>query len=104
MQHILNIAFDFDDDAIKKKVEKSIETDINNIIDTIIKDQIAPFDTLWYGAEKKRDWSAFNSRIDRLITSFLDEHREEVIERASDKLADSLKRTKAWKEKYSEIL
>lgn len=104
MQHILNIAFDFDDDAVKEKVEKSINNELDNIIGTIIKDQIAPYNTPWYGTQKERDWSRLSNRVDRLITSFINEHKEEIIERASDKLVDSLKRTKAWKEKYQETL
>lgn len=65
MQHIVNIAFDFDDEKVKSNIEKTIE-----------KQVVA----------------------ERIIRAIFLEHKDEIIEKAAYILADSFKRTKAWKE------
>jgi hypothetical protein len=42
--------------------------------------------------------------IKERIDSFLADKKDDIIEMASTKLVDSVKRTKIWKEKYLEVL
>lgn len=106
MQHVVNIAFDFDDEKVTKIAESAIENDINSIIEKIISDHLAPEKTYYYGWEKKTDrsWEALSKKIDDRIDDMLDEHKDEIIEMASNKLVESYKRTKAWKERTQEKL
>jgi hypothetical protein len=106
MQHIINIAFDFDDDAVRKTAQKAVENDLDNRINNLILDHIAPFSygNPWNNGKRERNWSSLDSKVEAKIQDFLAEHKEEIIDRASDKLIKSLQRTKAWKEKYSETI
>lgn len=107
MQHIVNIAFDFDDERIKKSVENRIENELNSIVKKIVVDHIAPVKNtaggMWSG-KQVNDWSYFNARLDKFAEGFLYEHKEEVIDLAAKMLVDSYKRTKAWKEKVADVL
>lgn len=105
MQHVLNIAFDFDDDKIRSIAENAVETELDKIVKDIILDQIAPMSKpSYYSNEMERDWSRFNARVDNQINDFIKLHKDEIIDSAANKLVDSLKRTKVWKEKYEEII
>ena len=106
MQHVLNIAFDFDDEKVKTTAENAIEKDINSIIEKIIIDYLAPEETYYWGRERKKDrsWEKLSNKIDNRIDAMLNEHKDEIIEMASDKLVKSYQRTKAWKEKVNQKL
>ena len=106
MQHIINIAFDFDDNKVKEIAENAIDNDINAIIEKIIIDYLAPEQTYYRGWEKKieRSWEELSNKIDDRIDAMLNEHKDEIIEMASDKLVRSYQRTKAWKEKVNQKL
>lgn len=106
MQHVINIAFDFDDDKVKEIAENAIDNDINSIIEKIIIDYLAPEKTYYYGWEKKTDrsWEALSNKIDSRIDAMINKHKDEIIEMASDKLVRSYQRTKAWKEKVNQKL
>lgn len=104
MQHVINIAFDFDDEKVKTIAEKAIEQDMNNIIKGIILDRIAPEQYSYYGGKKDRNWESFNNKLNGRIDVILTERKQEIIELAATKLADSFKRTKVWKEKAGKTL
>lgn len=104
MQHILNIAFDFDDEKIKNIVEKSIEQDMDSIIKEIILDRIAPYEYSYLGNTKERQWDRLKAKVDDRIDAILNEHKEEIIDCAAIKLVESYKRTKAWKERAKKEL
>ena len=103
MEHILNIAFNFDDDKVRKVAENAVENEMNSIIKGIVTDKIAPMSSGWY-PNKERDWSRLWDGVDRAIGDMLADHREEIIELAADKLVKSARSTKAWRSKFSEIV
>ena len=103
MQHIVNIAFDFDDDKVKAIAEKAVENEMDSIIKNIVLDKIAPQETYLFG-KKGRDWDTFDNIIYNRIDCILGEHKDKIIELASTKLVESVKRTKVWKEKYKDII
>ena len=104
MQHILEIAFDFDDDKVKTLAEKAVENDLDKIITDIVTDKIAPMERQRWSDRQERNWNNFNHRLDTAIAKMLDEHKEEILDRASEKLKESLRRTKAWKERYAKVM
>ena len=106
MQHVLNIAFDFDDEKVTKIAEAAIENDIDSIIEKIISDHLAPERTYHRCGEdvRTRDWNRLSGKIDERIDALLEKYKEEIIDVASNKLVESYKRTKAWKERAQEKL
>lgn len=104
MQHIVNIAFDFDDDKIRSIAEKKCQDSMDEIIKDIILDQIAPMRYSFYEKKETRDWSMLHGKLDKAMRDFVESHGDEIIELAAEKLADSFKRTKIWKEKAKEAM
>lgn len=100
MQHVLNIAFDFDDERVKTIAENAIQNDIDEIITNIVLDQFAPMEQNYYNRKKERNFRWLNAKLDDQIAKFLNEHKEEIIDLAAKQLNESLRRTKAWKERY----
>lgn len=103
MEHILNIAFNFDDEKVKKTAETAVENEMQTIIKDIVTDHIAPMSSGWYG-KQERDWSHMWNVVERVIEKIIADNREEIIEKASDKLVKSARSTKAWKEKFTEVM
>ena len=104
MEHIVQFGIGIDDEAIRKivmeKAEKSILNDLKKQIRTDIDNQIFVIDNGWYGNENRRvglqDW------VKDLVVKLLEDHKTEIIERASERLADKMSRTKAFKEAMTE--
>lgn len=104
MQHIVNIAFDFDDDKVRSIAEKKCQDSMDEIIKEIILDQIAPLRYSYYDKKETRDFGWMQRKLDVAMNAYIEGHREEIIDRAAEKLADSFKRTKVWKEKAKEAM
>ena len=105
MQHIMQIAFDFDDERVRTVAENKIEQSMDNIIKDIVTDRIAPFTTDYYSRSgKTRDWSELDRMVKDHVNSIIDEHKDEIIQKAAEMLCESYKRTKAWKEKVSDVI
>lgn len=106
MQHIMQIAFDFDDDRVRQVAENKIDQNMDNIIKDIVTDRIAPFTTDYYSVygKKTRDWRELDRMVKDHVNSIIDEHKDEIIQKAADMLCESYKRTKAWKEKASDVI
>ena len=104
MEHIVQFGIGIDDEAIRKivmeKAEKSILNDLKKQIRTDIDNQIFVIDNGWYGNENRRvglqDW------VKDLVVKLLEDHKTEIIERASERLADKMSRTKVIKEAMAE--
>ena len=104
MQHIVNIAFDFDDDKVRGIAEKKCQDSMDAIIKEIILDQIAPMRYSYYDKKETRDFGWMQRKLDEAMKTYMEEHQEEIMDRAAEKLADSFKRTKMWKEKAKEAM
>lgn len=103
MEHIVQFGIGIDDEAIRKiimeKAEKSILNDLKKDIRSEIIREIFVCDSDWYGKERKidlQDW------VNVLVVKLLEDHKTEIIERASERLADKMSRTKAVKEAMAE--
>lgn len=105
MQHIINIAFEFDDEKVRKTAEYAVGNEMTNIVKEVVMDKIAPkTSSAWNRNSKERNWSNLWERVDSAIEKIVADNRDEIIEKAAAKLIRSAKSTKAWKEKFSEIV
>lgn len=104
MQHIVEIAFDFDDSKAQKAAENAVENELDKIINNIIMDRLAPKERERWSDRVVRNWDCFDNMIRNTLDNWLETNKDTIIERAADKVADHVKRTKAWREKYTEII
>ena len=94
MQHVLNIAFDFDDERIKGYVENRMASEL---LERAYKDMASDLPKR-YG---QVDWRSMAcDAVDRLLA----ENRDAICEMASDKLAERLARTKLAREALSKAV
>jgi hypothetical protein len=101
----MQIAFDFDDERVRTLAENKIEQSMDTIINDIVTDRIAPFKTDYYSRSgKTRDWSELDRMVKDHVNSIIDDHKDEIIQKAAEMLCESYKRTKAWKEKASDVI
>ena len=111
MEHILQVAFQFDDEAVKKRLEDQC---FEEVVDRLTKEykKVAARDYRFNGydrftPEDKKIENQFEQavRADVLeaIESFCDKHKDEIIEAAAVKLADKLSRIKKAKEILNEL-
>lgn len=103
MQHILNIAFEFDDEKVKQTAENAVDNEMDKIVKEIVTDKIAPMTAGWYG-KPERDWTPLWNRVDAAIAKILEDNRDKIIDRAADKLVKSARSSKAWKNKFAEVI
>ena len=104
MEHIVQFGIGIDDEAIRKiimeKAEKSIVEDLKKQIRTDIDNQIFVIDRGWCGKDERKiglqDW------VNDLVTKTLEDNKKQIIEMASEKLADKMSRTKVIKEAMAE--
>lgn len=101
MEHILQFAIDIDDDTIRQKIEKhSIEV-IEQQIKQDIVNKIFKIEYYTENADPKRSpLSGFSKEI---MINVMEEHKDEIINRTAEILADKLCRTKAAKELIADI-
>lgn len=104
MQHIVEIAFDFDDGKAQKAAENAVENELDKIINNIIMDHLAPKGKEVWSGKVVRNWERFDNMTRNIVADWMETNKDTIIERAADKVADHVKRTKAWREKYSEII
>lgn len=103
MQHVVSIAFDFDDSRITKISEEALEKRVDEIIKEAILDRIAPTFNNYYSNRKDRDWSVLDRKIEHYTKQYLDEHKEQIIEKAASRIARSLYKSKGLMEKIDGI-
>lgn len=100
MEHIVQFAVGIDDNAIAQRVEESAE---KQIIKDIKQDVMNKIFQSYYrnsDATRKDPLSDFSKG---LVESFLNEHKDEILDKAAMHLADKLSRTKAAKEKIQAL-
>ena len=101
MEHLVQFMIGIDDDAIKKRITESAEKQIVEGLkakyESEIEHQIFKFDRdRWNGNKEFK--VGLQPWVEDLVVKLLDKHQDEIIERAADRLADKLSRTKAIKE------
>lgn len=94
VEHIVQFGVNIDDDAIRRTIENNIQKKVEGAILQDVKESIT-------GSKNYTSW-AYKDRIEKLIseatTQFLEDYKEEIIEKTSIKLVERLAKTKAVKE------
>lgn len=94
MQHIINVAFDFNDEAVAKKIEENAE----RVVLGEIREQIEKYlfnNSKYYHLDKNRIEVISQGILEKLM----EENKDRIIDLAVEKLAERLSRTKAAREK-----
>lgn len=92
MEHIIQIAVGVDDEAIRKRVIESAYNDVVNKLMEEAKKDVKLNNRSYY----RQTWSDI---IDHALHKYFDDNKDLIIELAAEKLANSYKRTKAFREK-----
>lgn len=90
MEHILQFAISIDDEAIEEKA-------YNKAVGIFLDDFKKKIYTEGY-------YSSLTDTAEEAIKKAVDCYKDEIIDKAARMLADSIKRSKAWKEKFSEVV
>lgn len=94
MQHIVNLAFDVDD----QKIINSIETNAEKEVINEIKDKVEKrFMTRYYSNDPLREI------VEKECRKICLEHEDEIIEKAIKLVAEKIMRKKSMKEKIAEL-
>lgn len=93
MEHILQFAINIDDLTIKERIEKTATNKMANELTKDVRDSIF---SGWGN-------SGFSPAAERIIKKVLEDNKEEIIKNASKMVAESIKRSKRYKEALAEI-
>ena len=98
MEHIVQFAIGIDDAAIQKRIEENGYNDVLNKLVEKAKDDL-PKTSSFSG--KYVNWRYL---VDERLDSFIELHKDEIINLAAEKLCESFKRTKAYKDHMIESM
>lgn len=99
MEHLIQMTINVDDKKIVESIERNAEKTITENLDKEVKKIIFNFENDWYSNGRIRgvsDWTE-----DRL-NEFLEKHKDQIINLASDKLADKMYKSKKVREIMTE--
>lgn len=99
--HIVNVAFDFDDDKVRKILEDSAE---KKVIDELKEEVYRSLSKRSYGYGQYSKEEILKSLAERAVDSFFEDYKNEIIQEAAKILADKLVRSKAVKEATKQVL
>lgn len=92
MERLIQFTVDFDDVSIKNRVEERAYRAIADDLKSDVRRKIVNN----YGEP-----TAFGEAI---IRNFLTENKDKIIERSAQIIAEKAMRTKAWKEKFGNVM
>lgn len=95
MEHIVQFAIGIDDAAIQKLIEENAYNDVLNKLVEKAKDDLPKF------SGKHVNWRYL---VDERLDGFIELHKDEIIDLAAEKLCESFKRTKAYKDHMIESM
>lgn len=104
MQHIINVAFDFDDKKIANSIESQVHKEVVNNITEEVKKII--FTKKWSYSKPydKSDPEPLKQMIEYEASKVIEENKDVVIDGAIKLLAERLSRTKKVKEAVGELV
>lgn len=98
MEHIVQFAIGIDDERIKQRVEDCAYNDVVKQLMAEAKKDLKLTNSYY---RPEQTWSSI---VDHALQKYFDENKDLIIELAATKLADSYKRTKAFKEAMGEAI
>lgn len=102
MQHIVNIAFDFDDDKITKKIEEDAYNDVLKMFYEDVQKIICG--RYWDRKLNTKNLDPLRDIIREEARNILMDNKEVIIQAAAEGLVESVKRTKKFKEAVNEVV
>ena len=102
MQHVVEIAFNFDDTGVKRAIESGAE---QKIIEDLKQDLLRKlYQTRRWGNKKiEPEYDPLSDWSESIIRDLFNENREEIMNRAAKLVADSVKKSKYYKEGIADI-
>lgn len=97
MEHIVQFAIGIDDEAIRKRVNENAYNDITGKLVEEAKKDLGLKGSYF---PPRLTWKTI---VEDALHDYFDENKELIFDLAASKLADSYKRTKAYKEKMDNI-
>lgn len=102
MEHVVQIAFDFDDQRVKDIVEKGCVDQINKELKQYVIDELFKKE-LGSGWNKHGDPDrGFQEWVKDVVRDTLNENRDVICQMAAHELAQSMNKSSKWKEKIVE--
>lgn len=98
MEHIVQFAIGIDDEKIRERVIQCAYDDVVKNLMTEAKKDLGVTNRYY------RPTDTWSTIVDRALHKYFDENKNLIVNLAAEKLADSYKRTKAFKEKMAEVL
>lgn len=95
MQHIVQIAFEFDDEAVKRHIESNAEREIISKLETDVRNHL--FEKHFQRFRVPEGKETLSAWTEARFDAFLDAHKAEIIQAAGEYLGAKLARTKAGK-------
>lgn len=92
--HIVNIAFDFDDGVIRKRIEEDAYSDVVKGLTEEARKAL-PRKSGYWSSDRGVDWDGL---VRDRLSAFFSEHADEIVEAAAGRLCESLRRSKRVRE------
>ena len=92
MEHIVQFAIGIDDKAIQNRIEECAYTDVLNKLTKNAVDSVFSHSSAY---SRELLWEKL---LDDALQSFLEERKDEIIDKAANMLADRFQRTKKYRE------
>lgn len=98
MEHIVQFAIGIDDKAIQKRIEDNAYNDVVEKLTAQAEKNLPRKSSMTVGSI---NWRYL---MEEELSSFAERHKDEIIEAAAEKLVESFKRTKAFKEHMADAM
>lgn len=98
MEHIVQFAIGIDDKTIQNRIEEHAYTDV---LDKLAKEAM---DTVFAHTNAYSRENMWKTMMGNALQSFLEEHKDEIIDKAANLLADRFQRTKKYREAMGDAI
>ena len=92
MEHIVQFAINIDDKAIQNRIEEHAYSDV---LDKLTKNAV---DSVFRNTSAYSRENMWKTMMGDALQSFLEERKDEIIDKAANMLADRFQRTKKYRE------
>lgn len=103
MQHVISVAFDFDDATVQKIVEKNAEKKIIEDIEEMVLKRIFQSRSYYGSGKIDPEKDQLSEWTESIVKDLFNENREEIMNRAAKLVADSVKKSKYYKDGIADI-
>jgi hypothetical protein len=98
MEHIVQFAIGIDDKTIQNRIEEHAYTDV---LDKLAKEAM---DTVFAHTNAYSRENMWKTMMGNALQSFLEERKDEIIDKAANLLADRFQRTKKYREAMGDAI